>query len=404
MANNRGLNTSRKTSSSSKNVKRNNQRNNKRRSPRPSSRDLSNMSPEQRAEYNKKRRIAAMHKRKRRQRKDFFLLFLLIISMFFIFIMVNFRPYKTTTVNGLKLRGKLKITTEFDAPKDYVETGRTYKIKVKKVYTDIFSKTTSEMIGADVSLNVNNKDTLGSNITVNKNEFILDDSLTSGKIVIIKASYKDKNETYSYIIRDDLSNKIGGNNIITNPEEYDALVNKKRHLASDYVPKDLTKVEVNVMQSDKRVLKLRKVASDALTELFKGAKSAGYDLYAVSGFRSYTLQKTVYASNLNQYDSVEEANSFSAKPGESEHQLGLSMDVTSQSVGYKLTQDFIKTKEGKWIKENAYKYGFIIRFPKGKEDITGYAYEPWHVRYVGKDLAKLIYENNLTLEEYFEQK
>ena len=92
-----------------------------------------------------------------------------------------------------------------------------------------------------------------------------------------------------------------------------------------------------------------------------------------------------------------------AKPGFSEHQCGLSADVSSKSVNLQLTIDFEHTKEGIWLFNNAHKFGFIIRYPKGKEYITGYAYEPWHIRYVGKSIATTIFNNNLTLEEWYEQ-
>lgn len=94
------------------------------------------------------------------------------------------------------------------------------------------------------------------------------------------------------------------------------------------------------------------------------------------------------------------ANQTSAKPGESEHQTGLAMDVSSPSVNFQLTQYYGHTREGKWLVENAPKHGFIIRYPEGKEYITGYNYEPWHIRYVGKNAAEFIMNENITLEEY----
>ncbi|WP_432409628.1 M15 family metallopeptidase [Wukongibacter sp. M2B1] len=94
------------------------------------------------------------------------------------------------------------------------------------------------------------------------------------------------------------------------------------------------------------------------------------------------------------------ANQTSAKPGESEHQTGLAMDVSSPSVNFQLTQYYSQTREGKWLVENAPKHGFIIRYPAGKEYITGYNYEPWHIRYVGKNAAEFIMNENITLEEY----
>jgi len=97
------------------------------------------------------------------------------------------------------------------------------------------------------------------------------------------------------------------------------------------------------------------------------------------------------------------AAKYVALPGQSEHQTGLAMDVTSESANWGLSNNFGETNEGKWLKDNCYKYGFILRYPEGKEDITGYNYEPWHIRYVGKKVSTYIYTNNITLEEFFSE-
>jgi D-alanyl-D-alanine carboxypeptidase len=119
----------------------------------------------------------------------------------------------------------------------------------------------------------------------------------------------------------------------------------------------------------------------------------GLKLNIVSGFRSYEYQEKIYNEYVKEYG-VEKTNTFSAKPGYSEHQSGLAVDICEDS------DNFIGTKEDKWLQENAHKFGFIIRYPKGKEHITGYKYEPWHIRYVGKEHARRIRDKNITLEEY----
>lgn len=116
-------------------------------------------------------------------------------------------------------------------------------------------------------------------------------------------------------------------------------------------------------------------------------------LNIVSGFRSYEYQEKVYSEYVKEYG-VDKTDTFSAKPGYSEHQSGLALDICDDS------DKFINTKENKWLQKNAHKFGFIIRYPKGKEYITGYKYEPWHIRYVGKKHAKKIFSKKLTLEEY----
>ncbi|OWT48167.1 M15 family metallopeptidase [Bacillus sp. K2I17] len=189
------------------------------------------------------------------------------------------------------------------------------------------------------------------------------------------------------------------NNIASSFASVQAVVNKEYGLPEDYKPEDL--VVPNVPFSFSGTLEksyLRKEAAEALERLFDLAKKEGIQLNAVSGFRSYDYQKNLYANNVKR-KGQEHTDRFSAKPGHSEHQKGLTMDVSSKSANNELELVFANTKEGKWLKENAHRAGFIIRYPKGKESITGYAYEPWHIRYVG-DIAESIYKKKLTLEEY----
>ncbi|MRG86899.1 M15 family metallopeptidase [Salinibacillus xinjiangensis] len=193
------------------------------------------------------------------------------------------------------------------------------------------------------------------------------------------------------------------NGIITvlEPKATDIVVNKKRKLPDGYVPPNLVYPDIPFSfdeKIDKR--KMRKVAAGPIEELFKGAEEAGIDLVAVSGYRSYATQKAIFNRNVQQ-NGEEHAKMYSAMPGHSEHQTGLTMDVSTVAVTFQLVEDFRETEEGAWLAKHAHEYGFIIRYPKGKEDITGYAYEPWHIRYVGKEMATEIYEQQLTLEEYF---
>ncbi|MGD6802101.1 cell wall-binding repeat-containing protein [Rossellomorea aquimaris] len=184
--------------------------------------------------------------------------------------------------------------------------------------------------------------------------------------------------------------------------EWLKLVNKEKHLSSSYVPKNLTIPNVRFPFSGYDQKKnLRSVPAKALENMFAAAKRDGSTLYAQSGYRSYQRQKTLFDYYKRHYGEAA-ANRFSARPGQSEHQTGLAMDVTSASVGYDLVESFGDTKEGKWVKNNAWQYGFIVRYPKGAESITGYQYEPWHLRYIGVEHAKYITQNHLTLEEYLE--
>lgn len=191
-----------------------------------------------------------------------------------------------------------------------------------------------------------------------------------------------------------------GKVMVKNPNDILVLVNKHRNLPADYKPSDLVipKVPFSFEGNDEKKY-MRKEAAKALEELFNAAEEEGIYLYAVSGFRSYNRQKSIFEYRAAR-DGFEEANKLTAYPGQSEHQTGLAMDVTCQAVNFDLRESFGQTPEGKWLKNNAHRFGFIIRYPKGAEHITGYNYEPWHIRYVGKKVADQIYERGITLEEY----
>lgn len=188
--------------------------------------------------------------------------------------------------------------------------------------------------------------------------------------------------------------------VIANPEDVAVLVNKTNKLPENYNPKDLVEPNVPFIfkeKSEKRML--RKEAASALEDLFDAAKKDGLPLAGVSGYRSHATQKTLY-NNYVKRDGEAAANKYSAKPGHSEHETGLAIDVTGSSGKCPAQDCFGDTKEAKWLAEHAQEYGFIIRYPKGKESITGYQYEPWHLRYVGKNAAKEIAKQGITLEEY----
>lgn len=191
--------------------------------------------------------------------------------------------------------------------------------------------------------------------------------------------------------------------LVKNQDSLYVLVNKQNALSDSYEPKDLTvpNVEFSFTGDDPKK-QMRKVAAEALEELVEGAKEDGLRLVAVSGYRSYSRQSAIYQGNVNRMGE-EAANKVSAKPGQSEHQTGLAMDISCESIGYSLEDSLGDLPEGKWLAESAHEYGFIIRYQKNKTDITGYNYEPWHVRYVGRELATYLYENDLTLEEFYEQ-
>jgi zinc D-Ala-D-Ala carboxypeptidase len=169
------------------------------------------------------------------------------------------------------------------------------------------------------------------------------------------------------------------------------VVNKNHSLSPlTYTPSDLTAIGNQ---------QLRKEAAEALQKMFADATVAGYKLSALSGYRSYAQQQTIYNREVAAFGQTV-ADMESAKPGYSEHQTGFAMDVGGGGCG--IEDCFGNTAEGKWVSANAYKYGFIVRYIAGKEAITGYRAEPWHIRYIGTELSNELRNQNIqTLEEFF---
>ena len=182
--------------------------------------------------------------------------------------------------------------------------------------------------------------------------------------------------------------------LINNPNDYLVLVNKFNTLSSAYIPNDLELIN-SIYSNNKKYLK--KKTKIAFENMAFDAKQIGLNIIAVSTYRSYDYQDKLF-NNYVKEKGLEYASMCSARPGCSEHQLGLAVDIADKSLDY---DNFDKTKEFVWIKNNAYKYGFILRYPIDKVNITGYKYEPWHYRYIDSVyLAKYLLDNNLTLEEY----
>lgn len=180
---------------------------------------------------------------------------------------------------------------------------------------------------------------------------------------------------------------------------YLIFVNKDNPLSSDYIPSSLMPIDGSL--SSNQGISADAKALNAYLDMREQALAEDIHMVICSAYRSYELQSTLY----NRYLSTkgeEWTKLHSAYPGTSEHQTGLALDITSKEMGYGLDVSFENTKEGIWLKEHCWEYGFIIRYPEGKTDITGYTYEPWHIRYVGEEYAAYIMKEGLTLEEFFE--
>ena len=173
-----------------------------------------------------------------------------------------------------------------------------------------------------------------------------------------------------------------------NPKSNLVLCNKYNHLPEDYVPE-------GYKITDGRVLSLRGEAQEEFNKMRADALKSGINIYIVSGYRSYAVQKQIY--NNYKLNDPNGADAYSARPGFSEHQTELAADLNSASASAR----FENTKEYAWLAENAHKYGFILRYPKEKEWITGYIFEPWHWRYVGVKVAGNIKDLNITFDEYY---
>ena len=182
---------------------------------------------------------------------------------------------------------------------------------------------------------------------------------------------------------------------VSDPDSLLVLVNKYHYLPDGYEPDDLGYVPGaygnNVPMRDVIVEPFKELQAAALEEI-------DVEFMPTTAYRGYSFQSTLYNRYVSE-DGVEAADTYSARPGYSEHQTGLSIDLrnTALSSDIRLTDDNYE-----WLSNNAYRFGFIIRFPEDKTYITGYQFENWHIRYVGKDAAKIIYENDLTLEEYID--
>lgn len=196
--------------------------------------------------------------------------------------------------------------------------------------------------------------------------------------------------------------KVVRDAIKNDKKELFKLVNKENHLEENYYPDNLVIPSINLQHSpNDEQSSVREEMVEDLEALFIDAKKAGFEIFLNSGFRSYNLQTYLYNTDLNSKGTT--FSEFVAKPGASEHQLGYAVDITSRNVDFMLVQAFEDTEEGQWLINNAYKYGFILRYGKDKEAITGYKYEPWHYRYIGnRAISKICYEKNLTLEELYE--
>ncbi|MHC1749980.1 MAG: M15 family metallopeptidase [Cellulosilyticaceae bacterium] len=229
-------------------------------------------------------------------------------------------------------------------------------------------------------------------------------------IVILTSGCCLLGSSYANVI---IANEISTNEVDVNQHKLDSyenikqqnekisdkllLVNKEYEIDSTYKPEVLERPDlVFTKDAQKEEQYVDSKIIEPLENLINAAKKEGVIFLGSSGFRSYELQEKTY-NNRVRTQGKELADAYVAQPGFSEHQTGLAIDLTNQK------RNFAKgTKEADWLDGNCYRFGFIIRYPEGKEHVTGIKYEPWHIRYVGKEAAEIIYTQQITLEEYVE--
>ena len=252
--------------------------------------------------------------------------------------------------------------------------------------------------------------------TFNNNDdldYFLKNEVNEKYISIIKEKYFLKKNFYHYIDYLNKNKKMDTSKIVRNinihldkkfyelnlntdiTKDTSMLVNKYYLLTKDYVPDDLVNVSQTYSWGSNQ--KVRKVAYDAFLDMWEQAKTDGFYLMISSSYRSYEEQEIVYNNYKKQ--GTKYADSLAARPGASEHQTGLTLDIFSKTNSNR--QTFKDSEEAKWLLDNSYKFGFILRYPENLVNVTGYNYEAWHFRYVGKNIATYIHDNNISFDEYY---
>ncbi|MCD8027538.1 MAG: M15 family metallopeptidase [Erysipelotrichaceae bacterium] len=273
----------------------------------------------------------------------------------------------------------------------------TLQLTKKRIHVDVNSDIEYSSYISEASDNVD-----GDNLIDMVEYTTIDTSETGKEVVTYTLTDSAGNETKAELIVDVVEYI---NDSIFNPESVEVetvddptdvtvLVNKIYVIDEDWYPDDLVSV------CDDSTIYLRQEAAEAYEKFYNAAVEQGIELYSISGFRTYETQSLYYSRAVTYYG-LEHAAQYNAYPGRSEHELGLAIDVSYRKTGERLNSTVATSDIGKFIVSDAYKYGFILRYQEDKIDITNYAYEPWHIRYVGVELATYLYENGLTLEEYY---
>ncbi len=353
-------------------------------------------------------------KRKQKLRKKFLIVFILIICLFSYELLFKKSIQEEQVFNDLLSKNNID-KRYYSKTLEYVLLNNIYDEKYLKEYKDIeFNNETNfeNVITTFLPKNYTGKEI---NYLLKLSERNLD--------ILKKLDYKDIKEYYTYNNFDaskidrynnykklnqtkDIKDIITETNInldikaysstkeVNDPNDILVLVNKYNYLPSNYKPSDLVYLD----GAYNNQVPIRSIVKEDFLKLQESAKKEiNINLMPTTAFRSDGFQKTLY-DNYVSLHGVEKADTYSARPSYSEHQTGLAIDLKNMA----LKDVRLNSDNYKWLENNAYKYGFIIRFPQNKENITLYQFENWHIRYVGKNNAKIIHDNTLTLEEYID--
>lgn len=293
---------------------------------------------------------------------------------------------------GIAIYGSIRVYNDYK----YKQTNE-YKL-LEIGYTDKEIKTL---------LNTLNKEKINELINTEKNEDLI--KFINEKYFILDnldeyLNYKKENPNSNYseivtIINVNRNSEYYEDDHNSNPNlNYSILVNKYYKLDKDYEPTDLVTIKQDHSWGEYGSQKIREEVYNAFKDMWASAKEQDIHLMINSSYRPYTDQERVY-NNYKETYGQSYADKIAARPGYSEHQTGLALDIFSITDSSQKT--FAESKAYEWLLNNSYKFGFILRYPEGKENITGYSFESWHYRYVGKELSERIYQENITFDEYY---
>ena len=334
------------------------------------------------------------------------------------YLLVKNSGYSKDTINIIK---KNKVNTdilkkEYSKTLDKFATTKYFNkkyvneyIKIKYVDKEDFAKVVNELL--DLGYSSDDINNLYKKLSDNSLKIIVSNKHIDNLVKLISLDYYKDEYLSRYLKYMNSNTNLSVENIVTyvnagldnpfytntidvkDPDDIAMIVNKYYKLSNKYVPKDLEVINSKYQWAG-RSNRLRKEARIAFEEMCAAAAKENIYIYAGSGYRSFNYQSGLYNAYVKR-DGFKAAETYSARPGFSEHQTGLAMDVTNK-------REFIgkNSREYPWLINNSYKYGFILRYPEGMDSITGYKYEEWHYRYVGKELAKKVYDSKLTYDEY----